>query len=40
MFRQLVAAAVARDQDFILAPEEDMGKVPPLEREKRMRIMA
>lgn len=35
----LVATAV-REPGFILPPEEDWGKVPPLEREKRMRIMA
>jgi hypothetical protein len=35
----LVAASV-REPGFIFAPEEDWGKVPPLEREKRMRIMA
>jgi hypothetical protein len=35
----LVATAV-REPGFLFAPEEDWGKVPPLEREKRMRIMA
>jgi len=35
----LVATAV-REPGFIFAPEDDWGKVPPLEREKRMRIMS
>jgi hypothetical protein len=34
-----VAAAVP-ESGFLFAPEEDWGKVPPLERERRMRIMA
>jgi hypothetical protein len=39
VFDSLVAAAV-HEPGFIFTPEEDWGKVPPLEREKRMRIMA
>lgn len=35
----LVIAAV-HEPGFVFTPEEDWGKVPPLEREKRMRIMA
>lgn len=35
----LVATAV-REPGFLFAPEEDWGKLPPLEREKRLRIMA
>jgi len=39
VFDSLVAAAV-HEPGFIFTPEEDWGKIPPLEREKRMRIMA
>lgn len=39
VFDSLVAAAV-HEPGFLFAPEEDWGKIPPLEREKRMRIMA
>ncbi|MBW8886254.1 MAG: hypothetical protein JF616_00745 [Fibrobacteres bacterium] len=39
VFDSLVAAAV-HEPGFLFTPEEDWGKVPPLEREKRMRIMA
>jgi hypothetical protein len=35
----LVSAAVP-ETGFLFAPEEDWGKLPPLERERRMRIMA
>jgi hypothetical protein len=39
VFDSLVAAAV-HESGFLFTPEEDWGKVPPLDREKRMRIMA
>jgi hypothetical protein len=39
VFDAVVAAAVP-EAGFLFSPEEDWGKVPPLEREKRMRIMA
>ncbi len=32
--------ATVREPGFILAPEGDLGRLPPLEREKRMRLMA
>jgi hypothetical protein len=39
VFDAVVAAAVP-EAEFLFSPEEDWGRVPPLEREKRMRIMA
>jgi hypothetical protein len=39
VFDSLVIAAV-KEPGFVFTPEEDWGKVPPLEREKRIRIMA
>jgi hypothetical protein len=39
VFDAVVAAAVP-EAEFLFSPEEDWGKVAPLEREKRMRIMA
>ena len=39
VFDSLVAAAV-REPGFVFNPEGDWGKVPPKERDRRMRIMA
>lgn len=39
VFDGVVDAAVT-EPGFLFAPEEDWGKIPPLEREKRLRIMA
>jgi len=39
VFDSLVAGTV-REPGFVFAPEGDWGKVPPLERETRLRVMA